>query len=91
MAKPVRNSPSNAGKTCPLKEANAFKTRMDGISGILRELSGILRELKWSIFAMVILFCVITAAILGVDLTPIAEAVISTTGVMDIGNLLLRQ
>jgi hypothetical protein len=78
--KPVRNSPSKTGNKCPQKRANAFKTYMDGLAAVLR-------ELKWTILAIVI----IAAVILGVDLTLIAEAVGSAINVSDIGTLLLRQ
>jgi uncharacterized protein (UPF0333 family) len=75
----ARNTPKRKTNQCPLKRATAYKTRKEGQALILR-------ELKWSILAIVIILGIVLFFCVGVDLALIADLVSSASGLVDIGN-----
>lgn len=73
----ARNNSKLNTNQCPLKRANAYKTRKEGQALILK-------ELKWSIFAIVLILGVILLSLAGVDLKLIAD-IAAASGLADIG------
>ncbi|MBN8194193.1 hypothetical protein JI667_18845 [Bacillus sp. NTK074B] len=77
LARKSNNSRSNTNE-CPLKRATASKIRNEGQAAILR-------EIKWSIFAFVLISGLIALTFFGVDLKDVAEVISSADGLVDIG------
>lgn len=73
----ARNNSNCNTNQCPLKRAAAYKTRKEGQALILK-------ELKWSIFAIVLILGVILLSLAGVDLKLIAD-ILAASGLADIG------
>ncbi|WLR55926.1 hypothetical protein LC048_02690 [Mesobacillus subterraneus] len=73
----ARNNSKRNTNQCPLKRAAAYKTRKEGQALILK-------ELKWSIFAIVLILGIALFSLAGVDLKLIAD-IAAASGVVDIG------
>lgn len=74
----ARNNSTRNTNQCPLKRATAYKTRKEGQAAVLR-------ELKWSIFAIVIFLGIFLLFCVGVDLTQVADLISSARGLVGIG------
>ncbi|KAF0821299.1 hypothetical protein ACOSZF_21235 [Cytobacillus firmus] len=76
----ARNNSKRKTNECPVKRATAYKTRKEGQALILK-------ELKWSIFAVVLILGIILLYQAGVDLKLVAD-IVAASGLGDIGTRL---
>lgn len=64
----ARNNSNRTTNQCPLTRAAAYKTRKEGQALVLK-------ELKWTIFAIVVILGIISLYLVGVDLKTVADIV----------------
>jgi hypothetical protein len=64
----ARNNSNRTTNQCPLKRAEAYKTRKEGQALVLK-------ELKWAILAIVLILGIILFSLVGIDLKTVADII----------------